>query len=64
MDLTTMDWGKVLVQGGCRGGQKLPSCQTIPAGSKRDPPLAKAEPISDPGSACGNAFKKRLKKAI
>ena len=35
--------------------QKLPLCLTepMPAGSKTDPPLAKAEPISDGGSASG-----------
>jgi len=33
--------------------QKLPACPTepMPAGSKTDPPLAKAEPTSDSGSA-------------
>jgi len=47
--------GKVLVAGGYRGGfcEKLPPCLTepVPAGSKTDPPLPKAEPISDGGSA-------------
>jgi len=47
--------GKVLVAGGYRGGfcEKLPPCliKPVPAGSKTDPPLPKAEPISDGGSA-------------
>ena len=35
--------------------QKPPSCpiEPMPAGSKTDPPLAKAAPISDSGSAFG-----------
>lgn len=35
--------------------QKLPICQIepVPAGSKEDPSLAKARPISDGGSASG-----------
>ena len=35
--------------------QKLPLCpiEPMPAGSKTDPLLAKAEPISDGGSASG-----------
>ena len=35
--------------------QKLPLCpiEPMPAGSKMDPPLAKAEPISNDGSASG-----------
>ena len=52
--------GKVLVVGGYRGGlcEKLPEaslCPTepMPADSKMDPPLAKAEPISDGGSNSG-----------
>ena len=51
--------GKVLVAGGVTGVApvrscwKLPLCsrEPIPAGSKTDPPLAKAEPISDSGNA-------------
>ena len=46
--------GKVLVAGGATGVasvrscQKLPLCliEPMPAGSKTDPPLAKAKPIS------------------
>jgi len=36
-----------------RSCEKLPPCLTepVPAGSKTDPPLAKAKPISDGGSA-------------
>ena len=39
--------------GFCEKCQKLPPCQTepIPAGSKTDPLLAKAEPFSDSGSS-------------
>jgi len=38
-----------------RSCQKLPLCpmEPVPAGSKMDPLLAKAEPISDGGSASG-----------
>jgi len=51
--------GKVLVAGGAigvasvRSCQKLPPCliKPVPAGSKMDPPLAKAKPSSDGGSA-------------
>ena len=53
--------GKVLVAGGVTGVTsvrscwKLPLCLTepMPAGSKMDPPLAKAEPINDGGSTSG-----------
>jgi len=36
-----------------RSCEKLPPCpiKPVPAGSKMDPPLAKAKPISDGGSA-------------
>ena len=51
--------GKVVVAGGAigvasvRSCLKLPLCliKPMPAGSKMDPLLAKAEPISDGGSA-------------
>ena len=51
--------GKVLVVGGATGVAsvrscwKLPLCliEPMPAGSKTDPLLAKAEPINDSGSA-------------
>ena len=38
-----------------RSCQKLPPClvRPVPAGSERDPPLAKAKPVSDGGSASG-----------
>ena len=53
--------GKVLVAGGATGVasvrrcQKLPLCpiEPMPASSKMDPLLAKAELISDSGSASG-----------
>jgi len=53
--------GKVLVAGGVTGVasvrncQKLPLCliEPMPAGSKRDPLLAKAEPISNGGRSTG-----------
>lgn len=49
--------GKVLVEGRLwasgRTCQKIPQCSTEPvtASSKTHPPLAKAEPVSDGGSA-------------
>ena len=38
-----------------RSCEKLPPCliQPVPDGSETDPPLAKAEPTSDGGSASG-----------
>ena len=64
--------GKVLVAGGVTGVApvrscwKLPLCsresEPIPAGSKTDPPLAKAEPISDSGNASVITFLRRKKK--
>jgi len=41
-----------------RSCQKFPLCliKPMPAGSKMDTPLAKAEPISDSGSACMIAY--------
>jgi len=38
--------------------KKLPLCpiELMPAGSKRDPPMAKAEPISDGGSTSGITY--------
>ena len=43
--------------------QKLPLCliEPMPDGSKMDPPLAKAEPISDDGSASVIAYLRRGK---
>ena len=43
---------------------KLPLCsrEPIPAGSKTDPPPAKAEPISDSGNASVIIFLRREKK--
>jgi len=40
-----------------RSCEKLPPrlIEPVPDGSKTDPPLAKAQPISDGGSACGIA---------
>ena len=47
-----------------RSCQKLPLCLIgpMPAGSKMDPLLAKAEPISDSGSASGITDLRRGKK--
>ena len=47
-----------------RSCQKLPPCPTepMPAGSETDPPLAKAEPISNSGSASGIRYLRRKKK--
>jgi len=52
--------GKVLVAQGYRGGfcEKMPeaspvSIEPMPASSRMDPPLAKAKPTSDSGSASG-----------
>ena len=64
--------GKVLVTGGVTGVAsvrscwKLPLCLTepTPAGSKMDPPLAKAEPISDSGSASVITYLRRKKKLL
>jgi len=36
----------------------------MPAGSKMDPPLAMAEPISDGGSASGTRYVRRGKIAV
>jgi len=43
--------------------QKLPLCPTEPvtAGSKMDPPLAKAQPTSDSGRASVTAYLRRKK---
>jgi len=46
--------GKVLIVGGYRGGFcELPPrlIEPVPPSSKMDPPLAKAKPVSDGGSA-------------
>ena len=45
--------------------QKLPQCLTepMPAGSKTDLPLAKAEPIGDSGSTSVITYFKRVKTA-
>lgn len=54
---------------GCRAGfcAKRPKTapgwtEAVPAGSKRDPPLAKAEPISDSGSTSVATFLRKGKK--
>jgi len=62
--------GKVLVARGAigvtsvRSCQNLPPCLTepVPAGSKTDPPLAKAKPISEGGSAPGITYLRRGNK--
>ena len=66
--------GKVLVAGGVTGVApvrscwKLPLClrerEPIPAGSKTDPPLAKAKPISDGGSASVITYLRRAKNSV
>jgi len=38
--------------------------QPVPAGSKMDPPLAKAEPISDAGSASVITYLRRERKKL
>jgi len=56
--------GKVLVVGGAIGVASVRSCEKllpclikpVPAGSKTDPPLAKAKPVSDGGSASGKKY--------
>jgi len=47
-----------------RSCQKLPPCPTepVPAGSRIDPPLAKAKPISDGGSSSGTTYLRRGEK--
>ena len=47
-----------------RSCQKLPLCPTepMPAGSKADPPLAKAEPVRDGGSTSVIMYLKKGKK--
>lgn len=47
-----------------RRWQELPTCQTklVPATSNMDPPLAKAEPISDSGAASLTTYLRRGKK--
>jgi len=46
-----------------RSCKKILRClmEPMPAGSKMDPPLAKAEPISDGGSASGITYLRRGK---
>ena len=64
--------GKVLVVGEAAGvasvrrDQELPPCRTEPvlAGSKMDPLLAKAEPISDGGSTSVIAYLEGEKKLL
>ena len=63
--------GKVLVAGGVTGVAPVRSCwqlplcsresEPIPAGSKTDPPPAKAEPNSDSGNASVITFLRRKK---
>jgi len=47
-----------------RSCEKLPPCliKPVPAGSKTDPPLAKAKPISDGGSASVITYLRRGRK--
>jgi len=49
-----------------RSCQKLPPCliEPVPAGSKTDPLLAKAKPISDSGSTSGITYLRRGKKPV
>jgi len=49
-----------------RNCEKLPPCliKPVPAGSKMDPPLAKAKPISNSGSASGITYLRRGRKYI
>ena len=62
--------GKVLVAGGATGVaavrscQKLPLCliEPMPASSKSNPPLAKAEPISNSGNASVIAYLRKGKE--
>ena len=64
--------GKVLVAEGVTGVAsvrscwKLPLCptQSMPAGSKTDPPPAKAEPISHSGSTSVITYLRRKKKLL
>jgi len=61
--------GKVLVAGEVTGMASMRSCkklpsyliETMPAGSKMDPPLAKAKPISDDGSSSVITYLRRGK---
>jgi len=47
-----------------RSCEKLPPCliKPVPAGSKTDPPLAKAKPLSNGGSASGITYLRRGRK--
>jgi len=47
-----------------RSCEKLPPCliEPIPGGSKTDPPLPKAKPISDGGSTSGITYLSRGRK--
>jgi len=64
--------GKVLVAGGAIGEasvrtcEKLPPCliKPVPASSKMDPPLAKAKPISDGGSASVITYSRHGRKTV
>jgi len=49
-----------------RSCEKLPPCliKPVPASSKMDPPLAKAKPISDGGSASGITQLRRGRKDL
>ena len=49
-----------------RSCYKLPLChmEPMPAGSKMDPPVAKAEPSSDGGGASGITYLRREKKLL
>jgi len=64
--------GKVLVAGWAIGVASVRCCKKLPpylmkpvlAGSKTDPPLAKAKPISDSGSSSGITYLRREKTAV
>jgi len=47
-----------------RSCEKLPPCliKPVPAGSETDPPLAKAKPISDGGSASVRTYLRKGRK--
>lgn len=54
--------GKVLVAQGVLGGsfyEKLLESSSVSDGAKTDLPLAKAEPVSDAGSASGMTYLRR-----
>jgi len=57
---------KIATEVACvRNWLKLPLCprEPVPVGSKMDPPVLKAEPISDSGF-CNNLLKRRRKNPV